>query len=532
MGATYYWYGEDMTKFEAWYFPFTAITCYSSTDLSHWKFENNVVTSAISGYQTINHGCRPHVIYNQSTSTYVMWLRTHKVGSTYGECCGGELTVLTSSSPTGNFTYSNLDNPGNHLRGNYDFSLFADSDGTAYVLFTADDNAHLAIYKLDSQYKHAVQQTYFFGPAKEASTLARINGTYYLCFSQLTSWDNNDNGYYTATSLSGPWSEEKPLCPSGYHTYQSQTFELFPVTGTNTTTWVLQSHNWWDVNNNNLMVTKTNFLPVQLGPNNALNINWYDSLLIDMATGDVQDAKEKNGYMIVDQRSIGTTYTGSWTDNTFDNVRGLRRAVSNTAGSSVVFSFAGTGVKWFGSKNSGNGSADVYVDNVLKATVDQYSATAAEKQCLYTSDVLDGSAASHTLKIVAKGANNKNTDVDYFAYRKTISSTSAAKAAPGPHARANSVSVSRTGNAIKVRYIVAPALQSPNGAGDARQNISIAIYSSEGRLVHTLVNGSVGAGSYTIEARDALGAPMPSGAYICRMEGQGYIRSAVFAISR
>ena len=86
VGATYYWYGEDMTKFQAWYFPFTAITCYSSTDLSHWKFENNVVTSAISGYQTINHGCRPHVIYNQSTSTYVMWLRTHKVGSTYGAC--------------------------------------------------------------------------------------------------------------------------------------------------------------------------------------------------------------------------------------------------------------------------------------------------------------------------------------------------------------------------------------------------------------------------------------------------------------
>src|SRR5262249_15181894 len=47
--STYYWFGEDKTGESKGNSPFLNNTCYSSTDLAHWKFVANVLTRQPSG---------------------------------------------------------------------------------------------------------------------------------------------------------------------------------------------------------------------------------------------------------------------------------------------------------------------------------------------------------------------------------------------------------------------------------------------------------------------------------------------------
>ena len=69
--AKYYWLGEDKTNGAA----FQNVKCYSSSDLAHWAFVNNVLTLQASGDLGPNRVIeRPHVIYNASTSQFVMYV--------------------------------------------------------------------------------------------------------------------------------------------------------------------------------------------------------------------------------------------------------------------------------------------------------------------------------------------------------------------------------------------------------------------------------------------------------------------------
>lgn len=56
---------------------------------------------------------------------------------------------------------------------------------------------------------------------------------YYLLTSNLTSWERNDNYYFTATNIAGPWKKQGVFCPEGTLTWNSQsTFVLMLPDGT------------------------------------------------------------------------------------------------------------------------------------------------------------------------------------------------------------------------------------------------------------------------------------------------------------
>lgn len=58
------------------------------------------------------------------------------------------------------------------------------------------------------------------------------DGIYYLLTSHTTSWERNDNYYYTAPSPEGPWENQGMFCPEGTLTYNSQcTFVTVPFKG-------------------------------------------------------------------------------------------------------------------------------------------------------------------------------------------------------------------------------------------------------------------------------------------------------------
>jgi hypothetical protein len=72
-----------------------------SQDLVQWTFVNELLTLQSSGDLGPNRVVeRPHVLYNDATSKYVMWM--HIDDSSYAEARAG---VATSSSICGDYTY-------------------------------------------------------------------------------------------------------------------------------------------------------------------------------------------------------------------------------------------------------------------------------------------------------------------------------------------------------------------------------------------------------------------------------------------
>ena len=76
--------------------------------------------------------------------------------------------------------------------------------------------------------------------------------------------------------------------------------------------------------------------------------------------------------------------------------------------------FKGTGVDWYATKTATSGNAGVYVDGVLRTTVDLYSATTAYQVKVFASVTL--AAGVHTLEIRVTGtphAGMAGTDVTF-----------------------------------------------------------------------------------------------------------------------
>ena len=94
------------------------------------------------------------------------------------------------------------------------------------------------------------------------------------------------------------------------------------------------------------------------------------------------------------------SYSSGWTAANRSNRWGPQIRYTNTAGASVSFKTRGYRYSVVGDRCGGCGKAQVYVDGVLKATIDTYSSTDKVRQVLWTSPVLSGgSGVTHTVKV-------------------------------------------------------------------------------------------------------------------------------------
>ncbi|KAL3418078.1 glycosyl hydrolase family 43 protein [Phlyctema vagabunda] len=239
-------------------------------DLVQWTFENELLSLGTSGDLGPNRVVeRPHVIYNDKTSKYVMWM--HIDSSNYGEAKAG---VATSSSICGDYTYINSVQPlGFQSR---DMNVYKDTDGTGYLL-TEDRENGLRINKLSADYLTVASNTYKWAEKYESPTIHKSGNTYFMFASQLTGWNPNDNYYSTSTSLSGPWSAWKNFAPVGTNTYSSQTGHVVSINGV-----VLYMGDRWV--SSNLMRSTYVWLPLTItGTTATLNnqVNW----ILNIAAG-------------------------------------------------------------------------------------------------------------------------------------------------------------------------------------------------------------------------------------------------------
>ncbi|KAF9454978.1 carbohydrate-binding module family 35 protein [Macrolepiota fuliginosa MF-IS2] len=216
VGSTFYWFGEDKSHNSGL---FKAVSCYTSTDFVSWARNNDALTPiAGTNISTSNIVERPKVVFNKSTNQYVMWF--HSDSSNYGAAMVG---VATASSPCGPYTYKSSFKPlGADSR---DMGLYQDDDAaqTVYLLYASDNNQNFKISRLDSSYLNVQSQvSVLSGSTLESPGILKRNGVYYLFASHTTGWDPNPNKFFTASSLSGPWSSQADIAPEATRTYFSQ----------------------------------------------------------------------------------------------------------------------------------------------------------------------------------------------------------------------------------------------------------------------------------------------------------------------
>lgn len=229
----YYLFGEAHTDSSN---AFAGFNCYSSADLYNWKFESVALPVQPEGKLGPGRvGERPKVMRCPQTGEYIMYMHVDTLGYT-DQFVG----YATSASITGPYSFKGpLLFEGKPIR-RWDMGAFQDRDGSGYVLIHGG-----AIYKLNEDYKSIRERTNEnIASGFESPAMFRKGDTYYFIGSHLTSWERNDNDYYTSNSLNGPWTKRGFIAPEGTLTWNSQSSFVLPVEGSRDTTYMFMGDRW------------------------------------------------------------------------------------------------------------------------------------------------------------------------------------------------------------------------------------------------------------------------------------------------
>lgn len=232
---TYFWYGEQRSKNLDPKFRY--VSCYSSKDLTHWKFNGNVLKmlppDTLSASWVLE---RPKVFYNSTTKKFVMYF--HVDDNSYKTAMVG---IAVSNKPDGQFQYIRRFRPLGHE--SRDIGQFIDDDGKAYLVFE-DRPYGFRIARLSSDYMTVEKEMSLIADHMEGGAIVHYKGLYYSIGSGLTGWAPNPNKYSTAPSLEGPWTEFKDIAPVESNTYGSQSTMLLKVAGYKSTTVIFIADLW------------------------------------------------------------------------------------------------------------------------------------------------------------------------------------------------------------------------------------------------------------------------------------------------
>ena len=235
----YYWFGEHKIEGEKGNKAWVGVHCYSSKNLVDWKDEGialEVITN--NPEHEITEGCvleRPKVIYNSASKKFVMWFHLELKGQGYDAARSG---VAVSDKVTGPFEFVKSFRPnagrwplnvkeihkqpiaddvlekycggkgclpghpdsvnilGRDFEGGQmarDQNLFVDDDGTAYHIYSSEENSTLHISKLTDDYLSDSGDfiRVFSDRYMEAPAIFKNKNKYFLIASDCTGWAPN-----------------------------------------------------------------------------------------------------------------------------------------------------------------------------------------------------------------------------------------------------------------------------------------------------------------------------------------------------
>ena len=326
-GDTYYWFGEHKIEGELGNLAMVGVHAYSSKDLYNWRDEGVALSVSDEPKSDIVRGCsieRPKVIYNALTKKFVMWFHLEFSTAIQGYTTARS-GVAVSDSPAGPYTFVGSLRPdaGNwpqnvpeemkkpltpdelayvnsiEMRGGpipdyprdliyrrdfikgqmaRDQSVFVDDDGTAYHLYSSEENGTLHISQLSPDYLKSSGRygRFFVGRFHEAPAMMKRKGVYYLFSSDCTGWLPNPGRLSCAPSIWGPWTELGNPCVGTpeelANTFESQSTYVLPVAGKNDT-YIYLGDRWRP---KDAIDGRYIWLPIEFNDQDVPFIRWHD----------------------------------------------------------------------------------------------------------------------------------------------------------------------------------------------------------------------------------------------------------------
>lgn len=259
---------------------YQAVSMYRSTDLRRWEFRRDILTGASAPSLRVANVERPKVIYNAATRRYVLWAHKEN-GENYNEA---RVVVATSDTVDGDYAFQREFRPLDHE--SRDMTLFADDDGSAYLISAAANNYDLNIYRLTEDYTAiAALVTVIKGYHREAPALFKRDGTYFLFTSGATGWNPNRASYQTAATIAGPWTA--PSYISDPRTYNPQPTFVLPVTGPAGTSYLYLGDRWAPATGQQPNDSTYVWLPLTFPTATSVELPGASQITVDTAAGTV-----------------------------------------------------------------------------------------------------------------------------------------------------------------------------------------------------------------------------------------------------
>ena len=373
---------------------FPGFSCYSSDDLVNWKFERVVLTVQPDGILGPNRvGERVKVMKCPSTGEFVMFMHADDMG--YKDPYIGYATCKTINGEyqlQGPLLYQ-----GKPVQ-RWDMGTFQDTDGKGYLLIH-----HGPIYRLSDNYRSIEMEVAHVKGSGESPAMFKKDGIYYMLYSNLTSWEKNDNFYFTAPKIEGPWTKQGLFCPEGTLTYNSQSTFVFPLKRGNDTIPMFMGDRWSYPHQASAATYV--WMPMQVnGTKLSIPEYWQCWDFNTLKPVDIL-RKGKRVSMKNIKPAVG------WTEN-----RGW--FVSNAKGSVLAVPFRGTHVAVVGKSDCHSGYARVSVlnakkDTVYSSLVDFYSKYSEKAIRIMTPEMEKG---NYTLLVEVTGIKPVWTDKSKTIY--------------------------------------------------------------------------------------------------------------------
>ncbi|HVM88181.1 MAG TPA: glycoside hydrolase family 43 protein [Puia sp.] len=206
------------------------VSCYSSKDLVHWKYESIALppnkTDTSSDIHISRVIERPKVVYNEHSRKFVMWMHIDKEDYSYAR-----LGVAVSDQPTGPYQFLQSLRPnGQESR---DMTVFKDDNGDAYLIYASENNNTMQVCQLSDDYL-SPKKNYIRilkDQHREAPAVFKSCGKYYLITSLCSGWDPNPARYAVADSMMGDWVQQGNPCAGedSATTFCSQSTYVLPL---------------------------------------------------------------------------------------------------------------------------------------------------------------------------------------------------------------------------------------------------------------------------------------------------------------
>lgn len=390
----YYLFGEYKSDSTI---DFTGFSCYSSDDLYNWKFENIALPVQESGKLGPNRiGERPKVMKCPKTGEYVMYMHTDDLK--YKDQCVG---YATSKTINGVYTFQGAILFNGEPIKKWDMGTFQDTDGSGYIV-THSGN----LYKLSDDYKSVTEQIVKDMTGQcESPVIFKKDNTYFWLGSSLTSWERNDNYYFTASSLKGPWKSQGIFAPKDSLTWNSQTTFVLPITGSKDTTYLFMGDRWAFPHQKSAATYV--WQPLTVKNDSIFLPNYKQNWKVNTTTGEWSNVTFK-GKTIENTDIKKIKYSDNWKQQSASK-DSFSDSSSDVKDASFSVNFKGTQIGLYGVARPNGGYAQIEIrDNmgkIIQSHMIEMYCKYAESSLKYLSPVLKKGNYTFTVTVLGKHGN-------------------------------------------------------------------------------------------------------------------------------